>query len=92
MKGAIPSTALVREEERLQAEIAALKKVQEVGKKQREMEDQQKKLFEDLNNLKERINQEEQAQAGWNPFHSLQRDLDTVAKIHPFNKLKSKNK
>mgnify|MGYP005816402421 CR=1 FL=1 len=88
MRGAIPPAALVREEERLQAEIATLKTVQEVGKKQREYEDQQKKLFEDLNRLKERINQEEQAQAGWNPF---QKDLDTLAKIHPFNKFKKRN-
>ena len=90
MRGAIPPAVLVREEERLQGEIAALKKVQEVGKKQREMEDHQRKLFEDLNRLKERISQEEQAKAGWNPFYSLQRDLDTIAKVHPFNKLTKK--
>ena len=90
MRGAIPPAALVREEERLQAEIAALKTVQDVGKKQREMEDHQRKLFEDLNKLKERIGQEEQAQAGWNPFHPLQRNIDTLAKIHPFNKITKK--
>ena len=91
MRGAIPPAALVREEERLQAEIAALKTVQEVGKKQREMEDHQRKLFEDLNKLKERIDQEEQAQAGWDPFHPLQRNIDTLAKIHPFNKITKRN-
>ena len=55
------------------------------------MEDHQRKLFEDLNKLKERISQEEQAKAGWNPFNPLQKELDTLAKIHPFSKFKKRN-
>jgi len=92
MRGSIPSVALVREEERLQAEIEVHKKfieqAQEVGKKHREYEDRQKKLFEDLNKLKERINQKEQAQAGWDPF---KKDRDILAQIHPFSKLTKRN-
>jgi len=88
MRGSIPSTALVREEERLQAEIAALRKFKEVGEKQKAMEDHQKELFKDLNKLKERIYQEEQARAGWDPF---KQDRDILAQIHPFSKLTKRN-
>ena len=92
MRGSIPSVALVREEERLQAEIAAHKKsieqAQEVGKKQREYENQFAKLMERLKALTERIDKQEQTRTVWNPF---KKDRDILAQIHPFSKLTKKN-
>ena len=92
MRGSIPSVALVREEERLQAEIAAHKKsieqAQEVGKKQREYENQFAKLMERLKALTERIDKQEQTRTVWDPF---KKDRDILAQIHPFSKLTKKN-
>ena len=88
MRSAIPPAALYREEERLQAEIAALRKFKEVGEKQKAYEMKQKKLFEDLNKLTKRIDQEEQARTVWDPF---KKDRDILAQIHPFSKLTKRN-
>ena len=92
MRGSIPSVALVREEERLQAEIAAHKKsieqAQEVGKKQREYENQFAKLMERLKALTERIDKQEQTRTVWDPF---KKDRDILAQIHPFSKLTKRN-
>ena len=91
MRGSIPPAALIREEERLQAEIAALKKFQEVGKKTREIADKSEKIYEEMKKIQERI----KLLTGGAYNHPFQKDfeaLDNVRKLHPFAKFsKRKN-
>ena len=88
MRDSILPAVLIREEERLQAESAALKLTQMVGIQSRKLEEKSKKIQDEINKLKERIYQEEQARVGWDPF---KKDRDILAQIHPFSKLTKRN-